>query len=172
MNLRGDTAGARAIYASVIERTQAPEFMDALAAIEHSAGNEERAKALSKQARALYEKRLADFPEAAAGHALDHFLARHEDAPRALALAEANFRTRPFGESAVSLARARMLAGQTRQAAGELEAQIANGWDTAQAHWVLAESLARAARAKDAQRERAEALRRNPESAKMYAVPS
>src|SRR6185436_19398889 len=129
--LRGDARAAKALYASVVERTQAPEFMDALAALELVEGHAERAKDLTQRARSIYEKRLSDYPEAAAGHALDHFLKDAGDRQRALSLAQENFRTRPYGEAAIALAKAWMLSGKPERAAPLVEAQLASGWDTA-----------------------------------------
>ncbi|QJR10165.1 Beta-barrel assembly-enhancing protease [Usitatibacter rugosus] len=170
-HFRGDNNAAATLYRSIVERTRAPEFMDALAAIEHAQGQEEKARELSAQARALYERRLSEFPEAAAGHALDHFLVHPVDAPRAITLAESNFRVRPYGESAVGLAKAWILSGQPKRAVPILATQVANGWDTAEARWVLAEAMDRSGQRSDAERERARALSKNPESARMYALP-
>ncbi len=167
--LSGKTREARQLYENIIERTGNPEFMDALAAIEREAGREENAKKLTLKARAIYEQRLVAFPEAAAGHALDHFLQDQADAKFTLALAQKNFETRPYGESAIALAKAWMLAGKPDRAVPLIETQLANGWDTAQIYWVLGEALRKLGQQKRAEHARAEALRRNPHSEKMYA---
>lgn len=167
--LSGKSQQARQLYENIIERTGNPEFMDALAAIEREAGREENAKKLTLKARAIYEQRLLAFPEAAAGHALDHFLQDHADAKFALVLAQKNFETRPYGESAIALAKAWMLAGKPERAVPLMEAQLADGWDTAQIQWVLGEALRNLGQLKRAEYARAEALRRNPHSEKMYA---
>ena len=167
--LSGKTKEAKAIYESVVVRTGAPEFMDALAAIEMREGNAEKARKLTLSARALYEQRLAAFPEAAAGHALDHFLQDKVDVRKALSLAEKNFDTRPFGESATSLAKALLLSGKPGPAVVLIENQLAKGWDTAEAYWLLGEArrtLGQTVRAELAKRE---ALNRNPHSEKMYS---
>ncbi len=169
LQLSGNAPEAKRIYVSVVERTRAPEFMDALAAIERQEGNGDKAGKLLQQSRALYEQRLAAFPEAAAGHALDHFLQDPSDAKRALALAQKNFEARPYGESAVAWAKAWLLAGKPERAAALIEAQLAQGWDTAEAHWILGEGRRKMGRHAGADQARAEALRRNPLSEKMYA---
>lgn len=169
--LTGDKAAARSLYAKVVERTGAPEFLDALADLEAEAGESASAARRRGEARALYEKRLADHPEAAAGHALDHFLGDPADAPRALALARANHEARPFGESSIALAQAWLGAGQPAKAAALLEAELAKGWDTPELHWVLASARERSGRAKAAQESRAAALARNPEAARLYGSP-
>lgn len=167
--LSGKTQAAKQLYENIIERTGNPEFMDALAAIEREAGREANAKKLTLKARALYEQRLLAFPEAAAGHALDHFLQDQADANFALVLAQKNFETRPYAESAIALAKAWMLAGRPDRAVPLLETQLANGWDSAQIYWVLGEALRKLGQQKRAEHARAEALRRNPHSEKMYA---
>lgn len=169
-NLSGDIQGARTLYEDVIRRTGLPEYMDALAAIESLQGKEGEAKKLLARARLLYEERLARFPEAAAGHALAHFLQDASDPQRALELAEMNFSTRPYGEAAIALARAMLLNGKPKAAIPLLEAQLAAGWDNAEMYWVLSAARRSAGDAARAARASGEALRRNPYSAKMYPL--
>ena len=167
--LSGKSQQAKQLYENIIERTGNPEFMDALAAIERETGGEENAKKLTLKARAIYEQRLLAFPEATAGHALHHFLQDRADADIALVLAQKNFETRPFGESAIALAKAWMLAGKPERAVPLIEAQLANGWDTAQIYWVMGEALRKLGQSQRAEHARTEALRRNPHSERMYA---
>jgi tetratricopeptide (TPR) repeat protein len=167
--LSGKTAEAKQLYENIVARTGNPEFMDALAAMEHQLGNHDNAKKLLQRARAIYEQRLIAFPEAAAGHALDHFLQDETDAKLALALAQKNFATRPYGEAAIALAKAWMLSGKPERAAALIEAQLASGWDTAQAYWILGQALQKLGQQQRADLAKAEALRRNPHSEKMYA---
>lgn len=169
--LTGDKAAARALYGRVVERTGAPEFLDALAALEEEGGDKASAARRRGEARALYEKRLADYPEAAAGHALDHFLADSAEAPRALALARANHAARPFGEASIALAKAWLHAGQPANAKALLEGELAKGWDTPELHWVLAAALDKLGRKAPAQAARAEALARNPAAERLYGAP-
>lgn len=171
LHLKGDLRAAKALYAGVVERTRLPEFMDALADLEREDGRHERAEALRREARALHEKRLAEFPEAAAGHALDHFLRDPGEAGRALSLAEANFAHRPSGPAAIALAKAWIVSGKPERALRPLESRLAMGWDTAEAHWVLAVALGRLGRDAPAAQARSRALERNPLSDRMYAIP-
>lgn len=166
--LSGKVKEAKAIYESVIERTGAPEFMDALAAIEMQEGNREKASTLTLKARGLYEQRLAAFPEAAAGHALDHFLRDPADARQALSLAQKNFDTRPYGESAIALAKAWLLSAKPDRVVPLIETQLANGWDTPEAYWILGEALRQLGQQQRADQASANALNRNPHSGKMY----
>ena len=167
--LNGNIAEAKRIYESVIERTRSPEFMDALAQIEQQLGNAEQATKLMAKARSIYTERLRAFPEAAAGHALDHFLKSQADVAQALTLAQKNYQTRPYGESAIALAKAWIMSGKPERAKPLIEAQLASGWDTAEAWWILSEVQQQLRGDEQAARARAEALRRNPQSEKMYA---
>lgn len=169
LHLSGKTQEAKRLYESIVERTGSPEFMDALAAIERELGNDESAKKLTQKARAVYEQRLVAFPEAAAGHALDHFLHDPADAKLALSLAQKNFETRPYGESAIALAKAWMLSGKPERAVPVIEAELAKGWDNAEAYWILGEAEQKRGQSQRAEQAKAEAMRRNPQSQKMYA---
>lgn len=167
--LKGDTAAAKRIYEGVVKKTTAPEYLDALASIEADAGNAQAAKQLLDRAEAIYVARARRFPEANAGHALDHYL---DDAPqptKALALAEANYRNRPHGDAAIQLAKALLLNGRPAEAARLLEQELAKGWDTAETWWTL--SLAAQASGDRARAQAAglEAIRRNRYSATQYA---
>ncbi|WP_293676967.1 hypothetical protein [uncultured Phenylobacterium sp.] len=167
--LKGDTAAAKRILESVVKKTTAPEYLDALGAIEAEAGNSEAAKQLFDRAETIYVERARRFPEANAGHALDHYL---DDAPRptkALTLAQANYRNRPYGDAAIQLAKALLLNGRPAEAARLLEEELAKGWDTAETWWTLslaAQAAGDPARAKTAG---LEATRRNRYSSTQYA---
>lgn len=167
--LKGDTAAAKQIYERVVEKTGAPEYLDALGVIEAEAGNGPAAKRLLGRAEAIYTERAKRFPEAIAGHALEHYL---KDAPQpveALSLAEANFKTRPYGDAAIALAKAYLLNTRPKESQRLLEREIAQGWDTAEAYWILslaADSAGDSARAKTAS---LAANHRNPHSATQYA---
>lgn len=170
--LGGKMQEAKQIYESVAGRTGAPEFMDALAQIERQNGNIDGALKLKLKARAIYEQRLKSFPEASAGHALDHFLQDETDSSRALLLAQKNFSTRPYGESAIALAKAWMFAGKPERAAPLIDAELSKGWDTAEAYWILGEVHRKLGNQQRADLAKAKALRRNPQSEKMYAFAS
>lgn len=167
--LSGRTDEAKRLYESVIERTDSPEFMDALAAIERKQGHSENAQRLRERARTIYVQRLAAFPEASAGHALNHYLENQADARQALTLAQRNFDTRPYGESAIALAKAWMLNGEADRAVSLIDAQLSKGWDTAEAYWILGQALRKRGQQARADQATQEALRRNPHSEKMYA---
>ena len=88
---------------------------------------------------------------------------------KALALAEANFRNRPYGDAAVALAKAYLLNARPREAARLLEQQLAQGWDTAETWWILSLAAKASGSAARAEAAAAEATRRNPHSATQYA---
>lgn len=167
--LMGNAAESRRLYQEIVARTDAPEFLDALASIELQSGNADRAQQLISRADATHQQRMAAFPEAAAGHVLGHLLKYSLDPARALQVAQRNFDARPYGDSAIALAQAHLLAGKPDAAAGLIKSQLAGGWDTAQAFWVLSRALRRLGRNKEADAAQADALRRNALSATMYA---
>lgn len=169
-NLKGDLAGAKRIYEDVVRRTNAPEYLDALASLESAAGNAARARTLLDRAEAIYTARAKRFPEAIAGHALEHYLSAAPQPARALALAERNFRNRPNGDAAIALARAQLLNARPRDAVRVLEQQIAKGWDTAETYWILSLAANAAGDASRAKSASLDALRRNPHSATQYAL--
>lgn len=122
---------ARALYEDIVARTENPEFMDALASIARERGEREAAAAWSARARARHVALLERFPEAAAGHALEHFLESGDDPARALALAEANHRQRPNPESARLLAEAQAAAGDLAAARRTIEDALVTPWRSA-----------------------------------------
>lgn len=166
--LLGNIEDARRAYEDIVRRTGAPEFMDALAALEAQAGHADRAGKLLAQARGLYEQRLASFPEAAAGHALDHYLNSPDDAAAALRLAQANHLNRPYGEASIALAQALLLNGRAAEALKLLQAEAAAGWDTPELHWILAQALGRMGKAPQSAAAQSRALAGNPHAASMY----
>jgi len=170
--LLGDSESARARYRAVVETTGLPEYLDAWAALEQAGGQPAAAAALRARAAAAFETRLARWPEAAAGHALDHFLQPGSDPKRALALAEANVRARPYAESQIQLARAQLLAGQPRAAQRVLDAVARTPWRSAEQYWLAAHSLAALGEKRRAAEARRQALLLNPRAAEQYAVPS
>lgn len=126
--LLGRSTEAEALYLSIVERTGHPEFMDALAEIAETRGDEKEAAAWDARAETAFHRQLELFPEAASGHALDHYLERSADSERAIQLAEANARLRPNGEALLQLARAYRLAGRSEESSAMLSRAIATGW--------------------------------------------
>lgn len=129
--LQGKTKKAKAIYEDVITKTGNPEFMNALAGISDS---EEEASNWTKQARTTYERQLNQFPEASYRHALGHYLESGDANAKALDLAIANYKLRPYGESETLLAQAYLQNGQVNEAKALIETTLASVWESAELH--------------------------------------
>ena len=123
------------------------------------------------RARDLHRARLAQLPEAAAGHALEHFL-RFEPLEGAglLALARANVAARPGAESRILLAQVHLRLGQPRQAADALAPVLATAWNTAHLHATAAAVFAALRDEAAAERARRQAVAINPHALQMYPV--
>ncbi len=139
LTLQGKTDEAVAMYEDIVARTNNPEFMDALAEIWTERGDEAKAKAYVAKARARYEEQLAQFPEAAYGHALEHFLQFGDDPKRTLEMAEKNHALRPNAEAKALLAQAYLAAGDEKKARTTIEAALATPYTTADFHLTAAE---------------------------------
>ncbi len=112
---RGDEA--LALYEEIVDRTGLPEFMDCIAGVLMDAGDVEGAAGWRQRARVVYDAQLAHFPEAAAGHALQHYLDAGDSPGVAITLAEANAALRPNAEALALLSEAYEAAGKTTAAA-------------------------------------------------------
>lgn len=153
---------ARLMYADLVARTGDPEFMDQLADLEARRGQTARAAALVRDARAVYDRRAARFPEATAGHAIAFFL-KH-DPPRALELATLDRAARPGGESQVRYARALTRNGRYADARAVIDATLQTEWNTADLHAIASVVYAQLGDAARAASERAAALAIDPHS--------
>ena len=135
--LKGEPATARRMYESIVDRTGHPEFMDALAELARQRGDAAAEAAWTARARRAWEQRLKLFPEAAYGHAIDHFAAAG-DSGRALDLARRNHQARPYGDSKIALAKALLDAGRPAEAKRLIEAVRASPWRTTELEAVMA----------------------------------
>jgi tetratricopeptide (TPR) repeat protein len=153
-------------YVDLIRRTENPEFMDALASIYEQKNVADKARELRARANALFDERVRLFPEAAAGHALAHYF---DVAPeRTVSLAEANHKARPYGESAVGLAKALLVNGRATEAKGVIDAVLQTAWRTAETHVVAAQVFEKMGDPRAAS-ERTKALTINPHA---FASPA
>jgi Tfp pilus assembly protein PilF len=154
---KSDAAGLH--YVDLIRRTENPEFMDALAEIYEQKKETARARDLRAKAHALFEERLQMFPEASAGHALEHYFSY--DPKRTIELALQNQKTRPYGDSGVLLAKAYLVNDKLPEAKAAIEAVLATEWNTPRLHAVAAQIFEKL---KDprASAERKKALAMNP----------
>jgi len=140
--LRGESISAENLYTDIVDRTGKPEFIDALAEIRLANGDPKGAAIWHALAHATFVAQLGSHPEAAAGHALGHFL---DDGPaeadRALALAQANANLRPNGEALVLLARAQLANNAPEAALDSLIKAEDTGFVSADLYLALAEVL-------------------------------
>ena len=113
--LLGNSGRARELYREAITASGDPAFIDALAKLEFQAGNAEVAAQLAVQARDGWEARIAKYPTAFAGHAIDYFL-DHDEPARALTLADENLKLRRDIVSLALVARAADAAGDVPRA--------------------------------------------------------
>jgi tetratricopeptide (TPR) repeat protein len=125
--LTGRSAQAEGIYLDVVERTDSPEFMDALAELALARGDAAEAERWIAGAELRYEDQLARYPEAAAGHALDHWLV-FGPPERAVELARANLTARPSAEARGKLAAALLQVGDVDEAVDHIDAALATPW--------------------------------------------
>jgi tetratricopeptide (TPR) repeat protein len=132
--LLGKKDEAKALYADIIERTSNPEFMDAMAGLLLEEGKADEAKVFVEKADARYRELMAKFPEAAYGHALDHYLEFGEDKAFVVDLAEKNHALRPNVDAKVLLAQAYLKAERTADAKRVIDEALATPWNTADLH--------------------------------------
>jgi len=138
---RDNHAEAITILEGLVRTADLPQHMDALASLYRHTGAPAKAEELLAQAAARWDLQLARFPEAAMGHALQHYL---EFGPpeRALELALANHAARPGGDAKVSLARVYLQLGRAAEALAVAEQALATPYRTARLHDVAAKAHA------------------------------
>ena len=134
----GQADAALAVFQSIAARTASPQAMDGAARILRERGDAIASEELNTAARQSYETQIAAFPEAAYGHAIDHWLRLEVDIARAVTIAEGNAEARPFGEPRTKLAMAYVRALRWDDAARELDETLASGWQSADTHAVRA----------------------------------
>jgi len=126
----GRTEEAYTLYLDIVTRTDAPEFMDALASIAATCGDLETSATWAREAATAYEADLRRFPRAATGHALRHYL-EFGPVDRAIELAESNHATRPNGEAKRLLAEAYHLGGRVGDATAIVDVALSEAWISA-----------------------------------------
>jgi tetratricopeptide (TPR) repeat protein len=159
--LKGNLQAAERMYRDIVRRTGHPEFMDALAGIAAQRGDEPARREWTDRAWAAWRIRIAQFPEAAYGHAVDHCIDKG-DWPCTLSLAERNHRARPYGDAKVKLAQALLGNGRTADARALIETVLASPWRSADLHKVASDIYAASGDPARAQRQLALAKGINP----------
>jgi hypothetical protein len=159
MAVAGDLPGAIRAMRAVAAKTDAAEAFDALAMLLRADGQAAESRAWAAKAAAAWTKRIELLPEAAYGHALEHELV-FGTPDRALVLAQANLKARPFGESRILLASAQLMNGQTGPALRQLALAERSGWRSAPLYALRTQALELSGRPAEAQtaRDAAEAL--------------
>jgi len=155
----GQKERAAALYEDIIERTQNPEFMDALAELYDLSAPEE-ALALRAAAKEAYEEMLVRFPEIAYVHAVDHFA--HSDPARALILASESVELRPGGAQQNVLAERYLAVGDLVKAEAAWRLAEASGYRTHDFHRVGFEIFSEQGLEEQAEDQRVKALAINP----------
>lgn len=150
-------------YEAIARTSSAPEVMDALAGLYRARGDAGRATFWADQAGQIWERRLAQLPEAAYGHAVEHYLAFGNPA-RALQLAELDYKARPYGASAIALAWAYIGVNRPAEALRIIDPVLRSVWVSADQHIVAAQAHLLLGQADQADAERQQALAINPHS--------
>lgn len=138
---QGDYSGAEALYRETMaDGIERPAVMEALSGvIAAQGGRDGEAKGLAARAASLWFAQVKSHPEAYADHAMGAALAEG-DAKRAGALAAANYRARPYGDSRIGLARAALALGKGAMARKLIEELDRTGWRSSEQYVVLAEA--------------------------------
>jgi tetratricopeptide (TPR) repeat protein len=160
---RGRFAEAERLYREALAGAERPSVMDALAAILEAQGRDGEAERIAQQAAALWKARVASHPAAYADHAFEAYLAEGDTA-NAFRLAALNYRTRPYGDGRIGLARAAAARGKNAQARAVLEELDRTGWRSTEQYRVLAEVCERLGDDECAVRARQAALKISPKA--------
>jgi len=134
--LLGNTESAESKYRDLIQRTDSPIFMEALAGILQSNDNvkdQDEADILLARANDEFQTTMEFAPELISGHALEFFLQAGNNA-LALSLAQDNYRLRPAGGAAIALAQALALQGQLPKAITLIEGVLDTPFRNAELH--------------------------------------
>lgn len=159
--LGGDVDGAIADFTAIAAHTNNPEPMDILAGLHRAKGDALISKTWATRAGTLWAKRMSQFPEAAAAHALEHELA-FGDPKAALALAKINVKARPFAESYLGLAKAWLANGRPDLTIALVEQVNRSGWVSTQQFLLLSEAQSIRGQADKSEAARMMATKINP----------
>ena len=171
--LRGEFDVALTRYEDIVARTGAPEYMDAIARIRLGQHQPAEAAEWVARARAIHRRRLETLPEAAAGHAIDHFLQFEPlEGSELLALARRDLDARPGAEAHMHLAQAYLRLRRAADAANALAPVLSSPWQTAKLHALAAQVFAARRDGAAAARAEAQAIALNPHALQMYAAPA
>ncbi|CAN5279380.1 hypothetical protein BH09PSE3_BH09PSE3_07500 [soil metagenome] len=159
--LAGNRAAAIRIDEAIARRGEYPEVMDALASLYRANGDAVRSKLWADRAGAVWARRMAQFPEAAAGHATEHELAFGNPA-QALKLAQIDFASRPYAASAIALGWAWLANNRPAEALKVILPVLNSEWVSADQHLVAAQAYTMMGQSDGADAEQQKALAINP----------
>uniref|UniRef100_UPI0035931458 tetratricopeptide repeat protein n=1 Tax=Parasphingorhabdus sp. TaxID=2709688 RepID=UPI0035931458 len=160
---KGDLAAAEKSYLRIIERTDNPDVMAALVTLYKHQGRIREAAAWAKRAGTIWDKRVSLLPETYYDHAFDHAMDAG-DVKRALALAQQNYSTRPYGDAAIGLARALVANGKPGLAVSLLEKQEKAGWRSVELFAAMMSAYEAAGRALKVSEAKEKALEISPKA--------
>lgn len=161
--IAGKREAAAKQFEAISRRSGVPEVMDALAGLYRAQGDLGRATFWADQAGQIWEQRLRQLPEAAYGHAVEHYLA-FGNPERALQLAQLDYRSRPHGASAIALAWAYIGVNRPADALRVIDPVLRSSWVSADQHIVAAQAHLLLGQTGEADSERQKALAINPRS--------
>lgn len=161
MAIGGDTRGALARFEAIAERLGDPDAMYVAAGLNKDLGEAARSRMWVDRAARVWTVRLAQLPEAAWAHALEHELA-WGDPGRALVLAGRNVRNRPDALSLLLLAEAWLANGRPDYALALCRRVESKGWVLADQWTIRAVALDALGRRSEAAAARARAEALNP----------
>jgi len=150
----GRSDAALEIDRDLAARTSSPQAMDGAAEILRDDGDLLAFAELRDAARSAYEAQIALFPEAAYGHAVDHWLRLEDDTDMLIEIAEGNAAARPFGDSQVRLAMAYLRAHRDEDARDVVDRLLLTEWNTGEMHAVAALAYERTGDERRAESER------------------
>ena len=134
--VNGDFERAESLYHEAMAGPARPSVMDALAALYHAMGRTGEAEALERESALMWAARVRSHPEAYADHAFEAALGAGDTA-RAWQLAALNYRSRPYGDGRIGLARAAEARGRNDSARDILLELEKTGWRSTEQYRVL-----------------------------------
>jgi len=159
--IEGDRAGAQSRYAALAARTGNPDVLDALARLAAADGRTAEASEWAAKAGIAWDQRTGLLPEAYATHHAEHLLL-YGDPRRGLAMAEADYRHRPYAGTIVHYGYALWRNGEAARALEVVRQAEAQGFAGAEIKLVQALALGSLGRAAEAGEALAAARRLNP----------
>ena len=162
--LSGNRSDAIARLLVIAARNPGPEVMDALAGLYRAQGDYPNSRLWADQAGARWTARLAQFPEAAYGHVVEHELA-FGDPARALDMARRDYSARPYAASAIALGWACLANNQPAEALRVIRPVLASAWVSPEQHLVAAQAYLLLGDSEAADAEKQKALALNPRAA-------